>query len=292
MAETKYGSYLKSLTFKDYGMDDFRQGTKFNADFLGVDVCVEFGTYWAAGKKVPFQSQTSDYNEVLLFMGSDMSDPSDLGAEIEVCLGEEKEKQMVTSSTAVFVPKGLPHYPVNVVRMERRFMVLKMSMTKEWKSEPVLIDKECSPFLGWQSKYRKNISHCAFYRKSAWHYGPENPDDSGGAIADIVSKDISFNMSYESIRKYPYRFGPKPEHPHVHPNFDEFALFLGADPNDLTNLGATVVTGMGKEVEKHVFDRPTLIKLPKGFPHGPLHVLKLTQPFIFCIIRPYWAGEF
>ena len=46
MANTKYGHYFKSLSFKDYGHGDFRQGTKITSDYLGLDVCVEFGAYW------------------------------------------------------------------------------------------------------------------------------------------------------------------------------------------------------------------------------------------------------
>jgi hypothetical protein len=287
MAETKYGHYIKSLTFQDYGHGDFRQGTKISSDYLGLDVCCEFGTYWVAGKKEPFQAEVHDFNEVLVWMGSDMADLSELGGEVELCLGDEKETQMIASSTAVYVPKGLPHLPAHTIRMDRPFFFLQFSMTKEYKATPVLADKNPSPFVGWQSKYRKNVHHLEFYRKAAWHYGPENPDDAGGTMTDIIDQGVNFNMSYESIRKAPYRFGPKPDKPHVHPYYDEFALFLGTNPYDLTDLGAEVETGMGKELEWHTLNTPSLIKLPKGFPHGPLHVTKLDRPFIFAIIRPY-----
>jgi uncharacterized RmlC-like cupin family protein len=287
MADTKHGHYIKRLSFQDYGHGDFRQGTKVNSDYLGLDVCFEFGTFWTAGKKEPFQAEVHDFPEVLVWMGADMADLSELGGEVEMCLGEEKETQMITSSTAVFVPKGLPHLPVHITRMDKRLFLLQISMTKEYKATPVLPDKNPSPFLGWQSKYRNNVHHLAFYRKSAWHYGPDNPDDAGGSISDIISQDISFNMSYESINKAPYRFGPKPDKPHVHPYYDEFALFLGTNPSDLTDLGAEVETGMGKEMEWHAINKPSLIKLPKGFPHGPLHVTKVDRPFIFAIIRPF-----
>ncbi len=287
MTETMYGKYIKSLNFQDNGPGDFRQSTRISSDYLGLDVCCDFGTYWVAGKNKPLQSEVHDFDEVLIWMGADMSDLSDLGGEVELCLGEEKEIQKITSSTAVFVPKGLPHYPAYIVRMDRRFFFLRISITREYSATTVLQDKPASPFLGWGSKYRNNVHHLAFYRKSGWHYGPENPDDSGGSMVDIISEDLKFNMSYESIKKAPYRFGPKPDHPHVHPYYDEFALFLGTNPFDLTDLGAEVATGMGKELEWHTITTPSLIKLPKGFPHGPLHVNKLDRPFIFAIIRPF-----
>ena len=111
---------------------------------------------------------------------------------------------------------------------------------------------------------------------------------SGSHLGDHIDcKAFPFNMSYESISIAPYRFGPRPDRPHVHLEYDEFALFLGADPDDLTELGADIETGMGKEMERHRMIQPTAIKLPQKFPHSPLNVNKIYQPFIFCIIRPY-----
>jgi len=289
VAETKYGSYIKSLAFQDYGPGSYRQATKITGEFLGLDVHTEFGTFWSAGKigKEPYHSEVHDFDEVMIWMGADMTDLSELGAEVQLCLGEEKESHMITCSTAVFIPKGLPHLPANIVRMDKRILYLQISLAGEYKSTPVPSDKKPSEPVGWGSKYGHLISHLAFTRKSAWHYGPENPDDAGGSITDIDCKEFGFNMSYESIRKAPYRFGPRPDKPHVHPEYDEFALFLGTDTDDLSELGAELETGMGKEMERHVITTPTTIKLPKGFPHSPLTITKLNKPFIFAIIRPF-----
>jgi uncharacterized RmlC-like cupin family protein len=292
MAKTKYGDYIKSLTFQDYGPGSYRQGTIITPEFLGLDVHIEFGTFWVGGKmgKEPYESEVHDFNEVMLWMGADTGDLSELGAEVELCLGEEKEKHMITSSQAVFVPGGFPHLPANAVRMNQRFLFLSISMTPEWKAKQIRSEREPSGIAGWQSKYRSRVSHLTFTRKSAWHYGPENPDDAGGSITDITAREFDFNMSYESIRKAPYRFGPRPDKPHSH-TFDEFALFLGADTGDLSVLGAEVETGMGKEIERHVITTPSVIKLPKQFPHGPLAVNRLDKPFIFAIIRPFGVGK-
>ena len=49
MAAGKYGRYRKTIPFKDYGSGSFRQGAKLNHQFFGLDVDIEFGTFWAAG---------------------------------------------------------------------------------------------------------------------------------------------------------------------------------------------------------------------------------------------------
>ena len=130
MAKTKYGEYVKSLTFNDYGPGLYRQGTEMNGEFLGYDVHLQYGTFWAAGRmgKEPAESEVHDYDRVMLWMGTDMNDPGEFGAEVELWLGEEGEKHMIASSTAVLVPKGLPHLPANVTRMDKRFIHMTISL--------------------------------------------------------------------------------------------------------------------------------------------------------------------
>ena len=42
-----YDKYVKPLTFTDYGYGSFRQGTRLGPEDLGMDVIIEFGTYWS-----------------------------------------------------------------------------------------------------------------------------------------------------------------------------------------------------------------------------------------------------
>jgi len=291
MAETKYGHLVKGISFQDYGLGPYKQRTIMTAEYLGIDVNVEIGTYGTAGRmgKEPFESVVHDYNEVMVWLGADTNDLSELGAEVELCLGEEKERRMIASSSAVLIPKGIPHLPATIMRMNKPFLFMKFSMAKELKSTPVLLDKKPGELVGWQSKYGNLISHLTFARKAAWHYGPANPDDSGGSIAVFNGKDFDFTLMCESIKKAPYRFGPTPDKPHMHP-YDEFGISLGADTKDLSVLGAESETGMGPEMERHVITKPTVVILPKDVLHGPLAITKLDKPIIFLIVKPYGAG--
>jgi hypothetical protein len=62
-------------------------------------------------------SHAHDYDEIVLNIGSDPKNPADLGAEIEAFLGNEKQVTDVTS--AVFIPKGVPHGPVKWTKFSR-----------------------------------------------------------------------------------------------------------------------------------------------------------------------------
>lgn len=212
MAEKKYGKYVKSLSFSDEGQGFYRQGVKMGRDFLGQDIHIQYGTYREAGRmgREPYESHLHDFNQVLIWIGADADNLIELGAEVELCLGKERERHMITTPTAVSVPQGLPHLPATTLKMDKRFIFMVISCAPEWKAEPVATNKTPPEVAGWQSKYRERIVRLPFRRKGAWSYGPLNPDDAGGAITSVNPKDVGFDFhfNYESIRKAPYRFGP------------------------------------------------------------------------------------
>ncbi len=289
MAKTKYGHLVKSLSFKDYGTGLYRQGTEMNGEFLGYDLNIQYGACWSAGKigKEPYGAEVHDFDQVMIFMGTDTYDMGYLGAEVEFCLGKEKEMHMITTATAVAVPKGTPHMPATIVRMDDRFIYVTISVAPELKSTPVPTDDTpVQPASFMRSKYMGSVQHLAFTRNGPWHYGPLNADTHEGAITDVRGKDFEFHMSYESMNKAPYRFGPVPDKPHVHP-YTEFLLFMGADCNDLSDLGAECEMYMGKEMEKHVINTPSIAIQPKGHAHCPLIVTRQDKPWIFAVIRPW-----
>ena len=289
MAKTKFGHLIKELTFKDYGQGLFRQGTEMNGQFLGYDVNIQYGTYWSAGKmgKPPFGAEVHDFDQVMIWMGLDTYDLGYLGAEVNLSLGEEKEMHRVTTSTAVAVPKGMPHFPATIERMDDRFIFMTVSVAPQLTSKVFKLNDKPGKEAGFmRSQYRENVQQLAFTRNGPYHYGPLNPDTHEGAITDIHGKDFEFHMSYESMNKAPYRFGPVPDKPHVHP-YTEFLLFIGADPYNLSVLPAEVECYMGKEMEKHVITKPTVAIQPAGHAHCPVIVTKQDRPWIFAVVRPW-----
>ena len=62
--------------------------------------------------------------EFLYFIGGNPMDFGDFGAEIEFVMGEgdDAETYTITSTTWVYVPKGLPHCPLNFKRVDRPIM--------------------------------------------------------------------------------------------------------------------------------------------------------------------------
>ncbi len=292
MARTKYGQYVKKLEFRD-GPGFYRQVTTLDRETLGMDAIIEYGAYWAPGSMgtEPYSPHVHDFDQVMLWLGGDANEMGELGAEIELCLGEEGEKHMITTTTAAAVPRGLPHFPANIVRMDRRFIFLTISCTAEYKEKTLRAEKkifEKTPALMFTAKYRDNIINVPFMRKGAWSYGPKNRDDSGGSLAFIRGRENMFDflIMCESIKRAPYRFGPEPDKPHVHPK-PEILTFMGTDLNDLSRLGAEAEIYLGKEMERHVINAPTAVVIPGGLAHCPLVITRVDRPMILTDIRPF-----
>jgi hypothetical protein len=298
LAPKKYGKYVKKLSFRDRGNSLYRQVTSISGKPFGLDFHIEYGTYIAAGKMEAKSDgpHSHDFDQVMLWMAASPEDMGELGAEVELCLGEDMEKYMITTSTAVAVPKGLPHFPATISRMDRRFIYMQVSCSKEYREKSLPMDKEvfeAAPIVGWHGKHRSKVIDMAFIRKGPWHYGAKNQDDSGGSLAFIFSRDSEFDflIMHESLKKAPYRFGPIPDKPHAHPK-PEILFFMGTNLNDLSELGGEAELYLGKEMEKHVITEPTAVVIPKGLAHCPLIITRIDRPFMLTDVRPFGSEEF
>ena len=63
------------------------------------------------------ESHAHDYDEMIAFFGTDLEDPYDLGAEVELWL--EDEKHLITRSSLVFIPAGLKHCPLTFLKVDK-----------------------------------------------------------------------------------------------------------------------------------------------------------------------------
>jgi hypothetical protein len=56
-------------------------------------------------------------DEIIGFFGNDPDNPYDLGGEIEIWL--ENDRHVITSSALIFVPAGMKHCPLSLLRVDR-----------------------------------------------------------------------------------------------------------------------------------------------------------------------------
>jgi hypothetical protein len=63
--------------------------------------------------------------ELLVALGTDPSNPQDLGADMEMCMGPEMESHIITVSTMIWVPAKFVHAPFRILKVRRPFLFIQ-----------------------------------------------------------------------------------------------------------------------------------------------------------------------
>jgi mannose-6-phosphate isomerase-like protein (cupin superfamily) len=71
--------------------------------------------------------------------------------------------------------------------------------------------------------------------------------------------------------------------PHTH-DVDEYLVFLGGKLPDVFDFKAEIEFWMGKEQEKYIIDKATIIFIPRGLVHCPLNFKRIDEPVLFQAI--------
>ncbi len=286
----KYERWVRELPFEPQEMGPMRLNAVMDSEWLGIDAHITYGTVNLAGRmgSEPYGPHTHDFDQVLLLAGLDMDDIGELGAEVQICLGEEMETHMITTTTGIAIPKGMPHYPMTVNRLDYPFVFVEVSVAKEYSEKPYVPDVQPTPPVDWSAKHRQQVINVPFMRKGAWNYGPANRDDGGGYVSfiDFNRGGIDMMIIYESMKRGPYRIGPDPDKPHTHAT-TQVMCFVGTDPEDMGDLGADFEICLGKEMEKHTFNRSTAVITQPWVPHWPGGIVTLDWPMVMCDIHPF-----
>ncbi|MBN1177544.1 MAG: hypothetical protein JXA51_07685 [Dehalococcoidales bacterium] len=72
-----------------------------------------------------------DYEEIFLFLGTNPEDTTDLGAEVDFWLGEgdERDKVTFTTSSSIYIPPNLVHFPQVWRNVKRPVMTIVIMPT-------------------------------------------------------------------------------------------------------------------------------------------------------------------
>jgi hypothetical protein len=61
----------------------------------------------------------------------------DLGAEIEIGLGKEQERHIITTPTTVYIPKGMVHCPLEFKRVDKPVLLVHCTLASKYYKSPV-----------------------------------------------------------------------------------------------------------------------------------------------------------
>ena len=138
MADTKYGNHIVS--------EPKPGDAHIDSDIIKfpfyVDEEVVPGAYYlmapsfmaTTGRGAPDKEHSHDYDEYLIFLGTNQKDPKDLGGEVELWLGGEQH--FITKSCAVFIPAGMKHAPIYFKRIDTPIWYLATAPTPKYVVPP------------------------------------------------------------------------------------------------------------------------------------------------------------
>ena len=73
---------------------------------------------------------THTADEYLIFLGGELPDLfSSFDAEIDFWIGEEQEKYVITRPTIIYIPKGMPHTPLDFRKIVRPVLFSALLLT-------------------------------------------------------------------------------------------------------------------------------------------------------------------
>ncbi|MBN1568501.1 MAG: hypothetical protein JXA73_11700 [Acidobacteria bacterium] len=235
------------------------------------------------------------YNELLVFVGFQSGDILKLGAEISVELGEEREEHVFDKPSVILIPRGLPHGPVRVNRLDNPVVHYSIGLGPEYKAQSLpkkskttgskharLIKRMVTSIdpKAADTGFAKVTDSNGVMHPAEFGVGPGNGDQIVWLYGrDLEGMDVNFTWGlYSKCGKW-HRGGEA----HTHPE-EEILCFLGLDPDNINYLGAELELGMGKDYERHIFNTPTVAICPKGFPHLPLITRWVDKPYGFIVI--------
>lgn len=139
MGETKYGKYLMTQCIEPKPPEAPGQSRVFlkaeGEELPGGVALSIIGGYQTEPYLMVEDSMVHDFDQCLLLMGADPNDLSDFDAEVELCLGEEREKHIISSATVVHIPAGLVHCPLNFVKVNKPVLFLDISIVGKYSKK-------------------------------------------------------------------------------------------------------------------------------------------------------------
>ncbi len=269
MAETKYGNHVKQLVFRQGGGGANAKELVYvsGEEMGGFDFNFIIGVYNQTGDWAPGAGAHSHpFDELLLFFGYDDKDPGILGSEMELALGKEWEVQAFNVPTVGIAPKGFAHCPLVTKRVYRPFGHFHLAMSSNYSGDRV--EKEGTTD---GTKYAHLVKPMPVRKGAGGADAVQYMSMSGD---DLEGLNINYMMGlFNQAGRWEPGNGA-----HVHP-YDEAYVFFGHNTDNLSYLGAEITFEIGKEHEKHTFDKPTVVAIPKGVPHQPVTCNKVERPY-------------
>jgi len=243
---------------------------------------------WVGGKNSGTlwnQEYVSDFDEIVLLVGSHSEHPHTLGAELNFSLG--RQNMQTANSTGIYIPRGVPFGPVTCLATTRPHLQISLRLgagenqRRNVEGMPVEIPAE-TDLKKRGVDYEQYVIRSPIREAGAeflrGRTAPTLTYMSGTQIPWVkcyIELGWTFDMPLSS-----HSGSGMPEMQHE--NFDEIVLHLGGDWEHPLELGGEIEFCVGGQ--PLCFNSTTALYLPRGLLHGPLRCLSYQKPHIVMAI--------
>lgn len=214
---------------------------------------------------MPDPPHSHPFDEFLYFIGSDTDNPENLGAVVEIALGEEWKKHTFERTTVLCFPAGLHHAPVYVKKVDRPFFFGHVMRSSSYTKEPE-IKADAKPEFSYPDVFKIP----AFSRTE---YGTE-----------LLLRGKAQGFADAFIHFLTIKKPAVVEQPKETKGYNRFAVLMGGDPKKIPDFTAEAQLRLGKEGETHVADSTTVFHIPANMPAKPVVFRKVESPVCFLNI--------
>ena len=135
MAESKYGKHILTGAFKKHHQ---LEGLSASGDEMNCDCILTHHVFYKPEMVLKEPHVHQDFTQLLCFIGTNPWDIRDFGGVvIELCLGEEQEKHVITEPVIVTVTPGLAHGPLYFKEVPKPVIFLEVMLTRSYRMEPL-----------------------------------------------------------------------------------------------------------------------------------------------------------
>jgi hypothetical protein len=233
------------------------------SDFFSVD-CTWFWN--SLPNQIVDGTHVSENNQVISLVGADPANPPSLGGEITLWVDDKKH--LISTSSLIFVPAGVPFGPVQVNHMEHPINYAIIGMRPDPRA---VRDPSIKPAILSQTKEKA--------------FNPPIPTKRTSRITNILhSEDDMVKGSFYVNVNWQYEgYGQAPVETHDH-EWPELIAMMGCDPNHPYDLGGTYCIDL--DGETYYLTKSCLVCIPAHVKHCPWRFLEMHKPTLTITTSP------
>jgi hypothetical protein len=128
---SKYGKYIVTdiiTKIPEYG------GPSMLAYKGEMNTDITMGYHYVTKPILFGDSHFHKNHEILCFIGANPQDITDFGAVVEMELGPEHEKHVITKTACISMPPNLQHCPLNIKKVDKPIIFMEISQARSYKA--------------------------------------------------------------------------------------------------------------------------------------------------------------